>query len=126
MPRGPLEELETYMPYTYSWKSSILCPAKKEFKTTAAKVSTSPWHMQRAADWLSKLLAANENGWSPTWVPPPIPFVVAGAKPQLVADYPISQVLPTATHYRHFHKADHAQATRGATGSCPKIEEISA
>ena len=70
---------------------------QKEFMKTAAAVKQSPWNMHRSEDWLKAILEANRNGFSPTWVPPTISWVVSGDLVGCHPLLPIPRALPSAT-----------------------------
>ena len=48
------------------------------FLKAARMLKQSPWNMSIADDWLTALVDANKNGFSPAWVPPTILRVLFG------------------------------------------------
>jgi hypothetical protein len=48
---------------------------QKDFTKTAEAIKQSPWNMIKAHNWMTDLMAANSNGFAPTWVPPAISWV---------------------------------------------------
>ena len=65
-------------PGTISGRMQFSERQQKEFTRTAEAIKETPWKMFKAHKWLTALMAANHNGFSPTWVPPAISWVVSG------------------------------------------------
>ena len=64
-----------------------------EFLKTADAIKQSPWNMARGHDWLTTMVAANrQKGFSPTWVPPVISWVVSGGQQHVVPAAPLPSV----------------------------------
>ena len=61
-------------------------------------IKQSPWNMNKASDWLTALVEANNVGHSRTWVPPTKSRVVSGnhaSEPAIMLSVP--RVLPAAS-----------------------------
>ena len=65
-------------PGTISGRVQFSERQQKEFTKTEQTIKQSPWNMIKAHKWMTDLMAANSNGFSPTWVPPAISWVVSG------------------------------------------------
>lgn len=65
-------------PATISGRVQFSARQQTDFLKSAHVLKQSPWNMSKADDWLTTLVGANKNGFSPTWVPPTISWVVSG------------------------------------------------
>ena len=84
-------------PVSTSGRVQFSARQQREFLNAAHALKQWPWNMSRAYNWLTALVDANENGLSPTWVPPTISGVVSGnhaSEPAIMQSVP--RVLPAA------------------------------
>ena len=84
-------------PQTISGRVQFSARQQKEFMKTADVVKGAPWNLHRADQWLRGIVQANQAGFSPTWVPPTISWVVSGDPMSRPPVLPVPQVLPHAT-----------------------------
>ena len=83
-------------PATISGRVQFSARQQKEFLKTARVLKQSPWNMSKADDWLTALVDANKNGFSPTWVAPTISWVVSDNQ-EGASDLSVPQALPAAS-----------------------------
>ena len=88
-------------PAVISGRVQFSARQQKEFLKTARVLKQSPWNMSKADDWLTALVDANKNGFSPTWVAPTISWVVSdnqvGEHPMPATPPSMPRALPAAS-----------------------------
>jgi hypothetical protein len=94
-PGSRFRALSAEGPGTISGRVQFITSLQKKFIKTADAVKKD---MVKAQEWLTDLIASNRNGFSPTWVPPVISWVVSGEHmPQHAPPPPMSRALPPGT-----------------------------
>ena len=91
-PGNRFRALSAEGPATISGRVQFSARQQKEFMIAAAIVAIMPWNLHRAEQWLREI-EANRKGFSPTWVPPAISWVVSGDP---ISRHPVLPVMPRA------------------------------